>query len=199
MSNDDYFAQRPGDGGETPPTSGQPSPYAAPGQPGAYGNPAGAPEYGSPAPDPAAPSYGAPAPGSQPYGAPAYGTPPYGTPGYGTPPGQPGYGTPPYGTPGYGTPPGQPGYGYPYAAPKTNGLAIAALVVSLVSLVSCPLIGLAGAIMGHIARRQVAERRDEGAGMALAGIIVGWIGLAIGILIVVFYIVLFAGLSSSGY
>jgi hypothetical protein len=180
MSNDDYFAQRPGGGGTTPPPAGEPSPYAAPGQPGAaYGNPAGAPEYGSPAPDPAAPSYGAPAPGSQPYGAAAYGTPPYGTPGY-------------------GMPPGQPGYGYPYAAPKTNGLAIAALVVSLVSLVSCPPAGLAAAIMGHISRRQITERREEGAGMALAGIVIGWIGVALSAGFALFFIAIIAS-SSSGY
>jgi hypothetical protein len=182
MSNDDYFAQRPEDGGETPPTSGQPSPYAAPGQPGAYGNPAagsGAPEYGAPAYG--TPAYAAPAPGTQPYGTPPYGTPPYGTPGYGTPP------------------PGYQGYGYPYAAPKTNGLAIAALVVSLVSLVMCPPVGLAAAIMGHIARKQVAERREEGAGMALAGIIVGWIGVALSAAIALFYLAVLSSLGSSGY
>jgi hypothetical protein len=182
MSNDDYFAQRPaGDGGPTPPTGGQPDPNAVPGQPVPYAAPAA----------PAAPAVPL-------YGAPQYGTPEYGAPQPGAQ--QPSYAYPAYGAPAYGTPPpGQPSYGYPYATSKTNGLAIAALVVSLISMVSCPLIGLAGAIMGHIARRQVTERREEGAGMALAGIIVGWIGLAIGILIVVFYIVLFAGLSSSGY
>jgi hypothetical protein len=185
MSNDDYFAQRPGDGGQTPPTTGEPNPYAAPGQPGPYGNPApGAPEYGSPAPGPAAPSYGAPGPESQPYGSQAYGAP--------------AYGTSPYGAPGYGTPPGQPGYGYPYAAPKTNGLAIAALVVSLISLVSCPPAGLAGAIMGHLSRRQIAQRREEGAGMALAGIIVGWIGVALSAGLALFFFAILAS-SNSGY
>jgi hypothetical protein len=46
----------------------------------------------------------------------------------------------------------------------------------------CALAGLAvgisapvGAILGHIARKQIRERGEQGDGMALAGIIVGWI------------------------
>jgi len=86
------------------------------------------------------------------------------------------YPAPSYGTP--ASPPGPPGYGYtayPYPAPApTNGLAIAALVCALAGLavgISAPV----GAILGHIARRQIRERGEQGDGMALAGIIVGWI------------------------
>jgi Domain of unknown function (DUF4190) len=78
----------------------------------------------------------------------------------------------------YGAPASPPGYGYtayPYPAPApTNGLAIAALVCALAGLavgISAPV----GAILGHIARRQIRERGEQGDGMALAGIIVGWI------------------------
>lgn len=78
----------------------------------------------------------------------------------------------------YGVPNSPPGYGYtpyPYPAPApTNGLAIAALVCALAGLavgISAPV----GAILGHIARRQIRERGEQGDGMALAGIIVGWI------------------------
>jgi hypothetical protein len=78
----------------------------------------------------------------------------------------------------YSTPATPPGYGYPaYAYPAaapTNGLAIAALVCALAGLavgISAPV----GAILGHIARRQIRERGEQGDGMALAGIIVGWI------------------------
>jgi Domain of unknown function (DUF4190) len=78
----------------------------------------------------------------------------------------------------YGTPAAPPGYGYPVyaypAAAPTNGMAIAALVCSLAGLavgISAPV----GAILGHIARRQIRERGEQGDGMALTGIIVGWV------------------------
>lgn len=86
--------------------------------------------------------------------------PAYPPPAYGAPSGPPGY-------------PTYPAYPTPQAAP-TNGLAIASLVCSLAGLVvgiSAPV----GAVLGHIARRQIRERGEQGDGMALAGIIVGWI------------------------
>lgn len=81
-----------------------------------------------------------------------------------------------YGVP--NSPPGPPGYGYtpypyPAAAPPTNSMAIAALVCALAGFavgLSAPV----GAILGHIARRQIRERGEQGDGMALAGIIIGW-------------------------
>lgn len=76
---------------------------------------------------------------------------------------------------------------------KVNGLAIASMVVSLCSIVvfyGALLVGLVGAILGHVARRQIKTRPDmyDGDGMALTGIIVGWItfggwALVLGVLI----------------
>jgi Domain of unknown function (DUF4190) len=83
--------------------------------------------------------------------------------------------------------PGAPAYPPPYGyvafppKPPTNGLAIASLVVSCVGVLGlCPYglggwIGTIGAILGHVSRRQIRERGDGGDGMALAGVIVGWI------------------------
>ena len=91
--------------------------------------------------------------------------------------------------PGY---PGYPGYGAPVMVPSqpTNGMAIAAMVVSLVALpglicygIAGIVIGLVGAILGHVARRQVTERGDGGGGMAMAGIIIGWIAVGAGVII----------------
>lgn len=130
---------------------------------------------------------------------PGYGAPP----GYGPPPGY-GYGPPPaYGpAPGYGAPPGYPpslgpaspaGYGYGgwpgYVAPSpTEGMALAAVLTSviglaatpavLVSILACPV----GAILGHVALRRIAENGKGGRGMALTGIVVGWIGTALVVL-----------------
>jgi hypothetical protein len=132
----------------------------------------------------------------------------------------------PYSDPGYGAAggyayPGQPsapayGYGYPQQSPMpipmarpTNGLAIASLVVSLCGFVLLGgLPAIVGAIMGHFARRQVRERGEDGDGLALAGVIVGYIGFGIGLLIWGFVILVFvlaigaastAGTNPSGY
>lgn len=83
----------------------------------------------------------------------------------------------PYGqTPQPGSVPPAPPYsgnygGYP---PKTNTLAIVSLVCALGGLI----IGIAapiGAILGHVALKQIRERGEQGEGMAKAGIIIGWI------------------------
>ncbi|WP_018351528.1 DUF4190 domain-containing protein [Longispora albida] len=84
-----------------------------------------------------------------------------------------------------------PPYGYYAAPPRTNGLAIASMIVSIVAIAFCAgLPGIVGAIMGHVAKRQVKERGEQGDGFALAGIIIGWISFGIFLLIVVVYAVL---------
>lgn len=105
------------------------------------------------------------------------------------------------GPPGYGYPP--PGTVYP-PSPKTNQLAVTSMVVSIASVVSLlcafccgPLAllalggGVTGVILGFMARRQIQERGEQGDGMALAGIIVGFVaaalGLLAGILVMVFF------------
>ena len=108
-------------------------------------------------------------------------------------------------------PPAYPQYGYPMvvAAPPTNGLAIASLVVSLVGVFGLcgyglgGYIGIVGAILGHVGRRQIRERGEGGDGLALAGVIVGWItaGIAVAatILIVVLIVVAVNSDSSNDY
>ncbi len=110
---------------------------------------------------------------------------PYGAP-Y-TPPAQPcGQPTGPYGAAPYG------GYGYPVPA-RTNGLAIGSLVTSLVSLTLCMgMTGVVGAILGHVARGQIKRNNEQGGGLALAGIIIGWLGFAFFVGFVVLMIVLVA-------
>ncbi|MFC0528247.1 DUF4190 domain-containing protein [Phytohabitans kaempferiae] len=81
-----------------------------------------------------------------------------------------------------------PGYPYP-PSPPTNGLAIAALVCSLAGLATC-ISAPVGAILGHVARRQIRERGEGGDGLALAGIIVGWILTGLLLLLLAFYVVI---------
>jgi hypothetical protein len=81
---------------------------------------------------------------------------------------------------------------------KTNGLAIGSMVVSIAGLVLLfcygggGVLGLVGAILGHVAQRQIRERGEGGKGMALAGIICGWIAVGLGIIVVVLFVVLIA-------
>jgi hypothetical protein len=132
--------------------------------------------------------------GQQPYGQESpgqgYGQQPYGQQQYG----QPGYGQQPYGQPAYGQQ--MPGYGPPvgYAPPPqygrpTNTMAILALVMAFV-------FAPAGLILGIIARKQIARTGEDGDGLALAGIIVGGLITAFFVVMIIFMIIAFAGMSS---
>ena len=103
---------------------------------------------------------------------------------YSPPPGQPYYGPqPPY--PAYQQ---QPYPAYP-AVPPTNGLAIAALVCGVGGFV----IGLSfipAIICGHLARAQIRRTGEQGAGLALAGLILGYVGVALFAALVAVFIVI---------
>ena len=61
---------------------------------------------------------------------------------------------------------------------KTNTLAIVSLVSSLIGIFIIPLLGsLAGIITGHISLGQVKKTGEQGRGLALAGTIIGYVGL----------------------
>jgi Domain of unknown function (DUF4190) len=89
-------------------------------------------------------------------------------------------------TPRTASPPPLP-YGFPYGYPTarpTNGLAIGSLVTSIAAFFVCGPIGVVGAIMGHKARRQLRGRNEAGDGLALTGIVVGWIGFALSLVMI---------------
>ncbi|MEV5002250.1 DUF4190 domain-containing protein [Nocardioides sp. LML1-1-1.1] len=95
-----------------------------------------------------------------------------------------------YGQPyGQQQPYGQPYGGYAYTPPApTNGMAIASLVISIAGLlVCCGAPSVVGAILGHVARKQINERGESGAGLALAGIIVGWIAFGFFVVVATIY------------
>jgi hypothetical protein len=100
---------------------------------------------------------------------------------------------------GYGAPQdaAYPNYGYQTpilvaAAPRTNPLAIASLVCALTGLALCGVPSVVGAILGHVARRQIRERGEAGDGLALAGIICGWIIFGLMLLFGIGYVGLIA-------
>ena len=104
------------------------------------------------------------------------------------------WGAPPAATPGYAQP-----YGAPYqAAPGTNGMAIASLVCGLLGFVTC-VSSIAAIILGHIARKQIRESggRQQGDGMALAGLILGYIVAVLFVAYIIFAIVIAATTDTS--
>jgi Domain of unknown function (DUF4190) len=95
--------------------------------------------------------------------------------------------------PGFGP---SPSYAYPSAA-GTNPLAIVSLACSLLGLVLL-FPAIAGVICGHIARSQIRESGQHGAGMALAGLVIGYVWLILLVFVVVVFVVLLVSPTRSG-
>jgi hypothetical protein len=71
----------------------------------------------------------------------------------------------------------------PRRAPSpTNGLAIASLACGLAQFVFGPLPTIPAIVLGHVARHQIKRTGEQGAGMALAGLLLGWAAVALGVL-----------------
>lgn len=194
-----------GDSGEKPHNEGWQAPSQSPSE-GTYEAPPieqtqgpGGHEAPSGFPPPEAPAYtGYEAPSGFP--PPDYPPPSYPPPSYPPPSGyapQPGY-QPPAPPPGdynpqygasYPPPPpppqqygGQPypgGYNYGAPAPQgTNTMAIGSLVASVVGLL-CGIGSIIGIVLGIVALNQIKQTRQEGYGLAIAGIVVGVASLVI--------------------
>jgi Domain of unknown function (DUF4190) len=88
---------------------------------------------------------------------------------------------------------GQPGGYGSQSTPRTNGLAIAALVLGIAGLVfnPCGVASILALVFGYMAKGQIdrAPETQGGGGMAIAGIILGWIGVAI---LVTFWVAIIA-------
>ena len=106
------------------------------------------------------------------------------------PPAPPAQPAPSYGTgaPAYNA--STPSYGAP-AGQKTNVLAI-------VSLVSSFFISIVGIITGHIALSQIKKTGEQGRGLAIAGLIIGYVGLVIGIIVAIVWFAIIGTAISTG-
>jgi hypothetical protein len=144
-----------------PPAADYPPAYSPPDYPPAYSPPGYPPAYPPPTPPPPPPGYGQPPP----YGAPPAG---YGPPSY--PGGH--FATPEY--------QGQAG---------TNGLAIASLLLSFTGFFCCFIGSIVAIVLGVIALSQIRQTRQEGYGLAVAGIVIGVGTLAVFVIVALFSIV----------
>ncbi len=78
------------------------------------------------------------------------------------------------------------------AGPKTNTLSIVALILSIL-WISIPAV-----ICGHIAMGQIKSRGEGGRGLAIASLIIGYIGVLAGLLGIIFWVTVFGIAASSG-
>ncbi|MFI9625781.1 DUF4190 domain-containing protein [Streptomyces sp. NPDC052042] len=166
--------------------TGEPRPPAVHDQPtlasmpGAADGPAPAPGpgagFGAVPPPPIAPNGPGPqmppAPVAGQYGYPAAPAPPYGYPGYG------GYPQAPWGGP-----------------PPVNGMGTAAMVLGILSLclfclygVPSIVLGVLALIFGILGRKRARRGEADNGGQALAGIITGSVGIALGTAVIAFFV-----------
>lgn len=124
----------------------------------------------------------------QPYDSQSYGQP-YDSQSYGQPYDSQSYGQP-YDPQSYGQPYdprmyGQPGYGgYPMPPQQGNGTAVGSMVCGIISILACWLLGIPSIVLGVIAIiLAIASKNQKGymSGMAVAGLVLGIMGILIGI------------------
>jgi len=93
----------------------------------------------------------------------------------------PGYAPPGYPAPGYATP------GYPVKA-KANGLALTSMILGIVGitvglcLIFFPVMPILAVVFGHIGLTQIRKTGAPGRGYAIAGLVTGYIGIALAVL-----------------
>jgi hypothetical protein len=68
---------------------------------------------------------------------------------------------------------------------RTNGFAIASLACGLAQFVFGPIATIPAIVFGHMARSQIKRTGEQGAGLALAGLILGWATVILAILLLV--------------
>jgi hypothetical protein len=85
----------------------------------------------------------------------------------------------------HGTGPGtgmQPMYGM-----RTNPTSIMAIIFSLLGF------SLVGVILGHVALGQISRSGEEGRGLSIAALIIGYVGMVVGIVVVIVYATFIGG------
>lgn len=66
----------------------------------------------------------------------------------------------------------------PVARQQTNSMAIGSFVCGLLEICSFGLTAIPAVVLGHSARRQIRRTGQPGDGFALAGLVLGWLGIA---------------------
>lgn len=122
---------------------------------------------------------------------------PYGGPA--APP--PGYGAPVQGYGGYGTPPPMPPTGYGMmGGTEKNGLGTWALILGILSIVCIGfLAGIPAVIVGKKSKEAQALGQANNGNLGNVGMVLGWVGIGLSVLGIIFWIVLIAIGSSTSH
>ena len=80
---------------------------------------------------------------------------------------------------------------------KTNGLAIASLACGVAQFAFGPLATIPAIVLGHVARHQIRRTGEQGAGLALAGLILGWAAVILGIAVIIVGVAMSVGMSGT--
>jgi hypothetical protein len=86
--------------------------------------------------------------------------------------------------PSFGVMPYQGGY-YPVVTNPTSGLAIGALICGIAEIFTLGFAAIPAVILGHLARQNIKKTGEGGDGMAIAGLVLGYLGIGIWTLIII--------------
>jgi hypothetical protein len=92
--------------------------------------------------------------------------------------------SPPFSVPAYWQQGAQP---FHQPARGTNGMAIASLVLGILWIYWFG--SILALVFGYVSLRQIRQRQESGRGMAIAGIVLGWVGVAVGVLVTVLVVI----------
>ena len=73
----------------------------------------------------------------------------------------------------------------PPAVAGTNGLAVASLACGVAQFAIGPLATIPAIVLGHMARSRIRRTGEQGAGLALAGLVLGWGAVILGAILLV--------------
>jgi len=77
------------------------------------------------------------------------------------------------------------------AGAPTNGLAIASMICGFAELITFGLASVPAIILGHLARERIRQTGERGDGMAITGLVFGYLGVG-------FWLVVFLAIASHG-
>ena len=100
-------------------------------------------------------------------------------------PSNPAQAAPAYAQAGYPQP-----YGQPAPSEKYNVLAIVSLVTSILGM------SLVGIITGHLGLSQIGKTGEKGRGLAIAGLVIGYLGILLAIIALVILIPIMIAISN---
>jgi hypothetical protein len=77
---------------------------------------------------------------------------------------------------------------------RTNGYAIASLACGLGQFMVGPLATIPAIVFGHMARSQIRRTGEQGDGLALAGLVLGWGAVVLAIIVIAIGLAIAAGM-----